>query len=67
MRIQNVEPIAVKIPLTKTFGGSKYRVDSRCTLITRIQMDDGLVSEVYNGDNRAHAKDLVDIIQEVWV
>ena len=54
MRIHSVEAIAVDIPLTKNFGGSTYAVLKRSTVITRMRTDEGLVSEVYNGDNREH-------------
>jgi D-galactarolactone cycloisomerase len=64
MRIERVEAIAIRIPLTKTYAGSKYNVDSRCTVITRIHAAGGLVSEVYNGDNREHGPQLVKIITD---
>lgn len=64
MRIQHIETIAIEIPLPKIFSGSKYRVSSRCTIITRIRTDDGLVSEVYNGDNREHSREIIRIIHE---
>ncbi|MCE5281864.1 MAG: mandelate racemase/muconate lactonizing enzyme family protein [Deltaproteobacteria bacterium] len=64
MRIEGIETIPIKIPLTRDFGGSTYHVPSRCTIITRIRTDVGLVSEVYNGDNREQALDIVKIIQE---
>jgi D-galactarolactone cycloisomerase len=52
MRISGVDAIAIDIPLTKNFGGSTYAVLKRSTVITRLRTQDGLVSEVYNGDNR---------------
>ena len=64
MRIEKVEAIAIRIPLTKVFSGSTYRVDSRCTVITRIHAE-GLVSEVYNGDDRSHGPELVHLIEQV--
>jgi len=64
MKIERVEAIAVRIPLTKIFSGSTYRVDSRCTIITRIHAE-GLVSEVYNGDDRANGAEMVRLIQDV--
>jgi D-galactarolactone cycloisomerase len=54
MKIESVEAIAIEIPLSRNFGGSTYDVLKRCTVITRIRTDEGLTSEVYNGDNRAH-------------
>ncbi len=62
MKIRDVEAIALDIPLRKVFGGSKYTVPKRCTVVTRIRTDDGLVSEVYNGDDRDHSPQIVKIV-----
>ena len=64
MRIDKVEAIPIMVPLRKVFSGSGYRVDSRCTVITRIYTAGGLVSEVYNGDNRAHGGTIARIIED---
>src|ERR671924_2011206 len=64
MRIDGVEAIALNIPLTRDFGGSTYRVLKRSTVITRLRTRDGLVSEVYNGDNRAHGPEIARIIRD---
>lgn len=63
MRIQEIENIPIEIPLTKNFGGSTYNVLKRCTVITRIKTDNGLTSQVYNGDNRDHSRDIIEIIK----
>jgi D-galactarolactone cycloisomerase len=64
MRIHSVEAIAIDIPLRKNFGGSTYSVLKRSTVITRLRTEDGLQSEVYNGDNREHGREIVRIIRE---
>ena len=64
MRIHSIEAIPIEIPLKKNFGGSTYSVLTRCTVITRMRTDDGLVSEVYNGDNREHGREIVRLIHE---
>ncbi|HXT78277.1 MAG TPA: mandelate racemase/muconate lactonizing enzyme family protein [Acetobacteraceae bacterium] len=64
MKIERVEAIPISIPLRKVFSGSSYKVDSRATVITRIHTAGGLVSEVYNGDDRAHGPVIARIIQE---
>ncbi len=64
MRIHSVEAIAVDIPLKKNFGGSTYAVLKRSTVVTRLRTDDGAVSEVYNGDNREHGREIVRLIHE---
>jgi D-arabinonate dehydratase len=64
MRIDRIEAIAIEIPLKKNFGGSTYSVLKRCTVITRIHSDEGLASEVYNGDNREHGREIVRLIED---
>ncbi|HKA45407.1 MAG TPA: mandelate racemase/muconate lactonizing enzyme family protein [Burkholderiales bacterium] len=62
MRIDRIEAIAIDIPLRKNFGGSTYSVLKRCTVVTRVRTDEGLASEVYNGDNREHGPEIVRLI-----
>lgn len=64
MKIESIEAIAIEIPLKKNFGGSTYSVLKRCTVITRARTDEGLTSEVYNGDNRENGHEIVRLIQE---
>jgi D-galactarolactone cycloisomerase len=64
VRCHSVEAIAVEIPLTRNFGGSTYNVLKRSTVVTRLRTDGGLVSEVYNGDNREHGREIVRLIHE---
>lgn len=64
MRIENIEAIAIEIPLKKNFGGSTYAVLKRCTVVTRMRTAEGLVSEVYNGDNREHGREIVRLIED---
>jgi D-arabinonate dehydratase len=65
--MKNLELIAVEVPLNKVFSGSGFRVDRRSTIVTRIETEDGLVSEIYNGDNRTDAKEIIKIITDrLW-
>jgi L-alanine-DL-glutamate epimerase-like enolase superfamily enzyme len=64
MRIHSIDAIAIDIPLKKNFGGSTYSVLKRSTVITRLRTDDGIESEVHNGDNRDHGREIVRIIHE---
>ena len=67
MRIDSIEAIPIEIPLKKNFGGSTYTVLTRCTIVTRMRTDSGLVSEVYNGDNREHGREIVRLDLEMSV
>ena len=64
MRVHSIDAIPIDIPLTRNFGGSTYAVLKRSTVITRLATDDGLVSEVYNGDNREHGPEIARLIRE---
>src|SRR5258706_11242274 len=64
MRLASVEAIPIEIPLRRNFGGSTYTVLKRCTIITRLRTDEGLVSEVYNGDNREYGPEIARLIRE---
>ena len=64
MKIESIDAVAIDIPLKKNFGGSTYSVLKRSTVITRARTDEGLASEVYNGDNREHGREIVRLIHE---
>ena len=64
MRVHSIEAIPIEVPLGKNFGGSTYTVLTRCAVITRMRTDEGLVSEVYNGDNREHGRQVVRLIHD---
>ncbi len=64
MRIHSIEAIPIEIPLGRNFGGSTYTVLKRCTVVTRMRTDEGLISEVYNGDNREHGREIVRLIHD---
>jgi L-alanine-DL-glutamate epimerase-like enolase superfamily enzyme len=64
MQVRSIDPIAIEIPLRKNFGGSTYAVLKRSTIVTRVRTDAGVVSEVYNGDNREHGLEIVRLIRD---
>ena len=64
MKIHGIEAVAIEIPLKRNFGGSTYAVNRRCTVITRVRTDEGPASEIYNGDNREHGREIVRLIRE---
>jgi len=64
VKLHSVEVVAIDIPLNKNFGGSTYTVLKRSTVITRLRTDDGLVSEVYNGDNREQGGEIARLIRD---
>lgn len=65
MRIHSIEAIAIDIPLALNFGGATYSVLKRSTIVTRLRTEGGLVSEVYNGDNREHGLEICRLIRDL--
>jgi L-alanine-DL-glutamate epimerase-like enolase superfamily enzyme len=65
MKITSVQTIPLEIPLPKTFSGSRYKKTKRSTIITKIYTDEGVVSEIYNGDNSEGYKEVIRYIHEV--
>lgn len=65
MKLHSVEAIAIDIPLPQNFGGATYNVLKRSTVITRLRTKGGLVSNVYNGDNREQAGEIARLIRDV--
>lgn len=53
LRIRAIETVGVRVPLPRVFRGSKYQMDTRCTIITRLVTEDGILGEAYNGDEDA--------------
>ena len=66
MKIDKVEALLVEIPLDKSFGGGTYNVDKRSAIITRIYTSDGIVSEVFAGDDRFRGNVIVKTINEIF-
>jgi L-alanine-DL-glutamate epimerase-like enolase superfamily enzyme len=64
-KIHSIEAIAIDIPLARNFGGSTYSVLKRSTVVTRLRTADGLVGQVYNGDNRAHGPEIARLVRDV--
>ena len=62
LTIQKIETEALRIPLKRIYKGSKYSMQNRCTIITRVYTDQGVVGEVYTGDTDKEQVDILNII-----
>ena len=49
-KIQDISTQAIRVPLPRVFRGSHYAMDSRCTIITTVRTDGGVIGEIYTGD-----------------
>jgi D-arabinonate dehydratase len=64
VRISAIATIPLKLPLPRVYKGSYYHMTHRCTVITRVSTDDGVVGEAYNGDQFEHQGELCRIIND---
>lgn len=64
LRIERIETIPIKVPLKHVYKGSYYQMGNRCTIITRVYTDEGIIGEIYNGDADEEQPEIVRIIQE---
>ncbi|MDR0360911.1 MAG: mandelate racemase/muconate lactonizing enzyme family protein [bacterium] len=64
LAIERIEVIPVQVPLPRRYRGSYYHMDRRCTLITRVHTDSGIVGEAFNGDTDEGQAAIVRIIEE---
>ena len=64
MKIERIETVPLRMPLPRTFRGSNYFMTHRCTIITRVYTDAGIVGECYNGDEDSAMPDVVRIIHD---
>lgn len=62
MKIQDISATLIVVPLAKVFKGSNYEVSERCTILVRIETEDGVVGEAYSGDERVFYRDERDLI-----
>ena len=62
MIIRDVSVKLVEAPLSRVFRGSTYQVPSRCTVIVRLESDDGVVGEIYSGDERTDYRQIRELI-----
>jgi D-galactarolactone cycloisomerase len=59
-----VEAVPLRAALPRVFRGSKYQMSTRCTIVTRVLTDDGIVGEIYNGDEDATQAAILAIIRD---
>ncbi len=62
LTIAAVETIPIRVPLARTYHGSKYKMTHRSTIVTRVHTEAGIVGEAYCGDEDAGLLEIDEII-----
>jgi L-alanine-DL-glutamate epimerase-like enolase superfamily enzyme len=66
VKITRVEVIPLVRKLDQAFEGGTYRIVNRNTLVTRVYTDEGIVGEVFGGDEDGAQEKVVYVIREVF-
>jgi L-alanine-DL-glutamate epimerase-like enolase superfamily enzyme len=64
LTIRKIETDALRVPLDRVYKGSKYSMQNRCTIVTRLLTQQGVVGEVYTGDTDKEQADILKIIHD---
>ncbi len=66
MRIERLEAIPLVRRLEDTFEGGTYKITSRNTIVTRVELDNGVVGQIFGGDEEQYQLDVCRIVNEVF-
>jgi L-alanine-DL-glutamate epimerase-like enolase superfamily enzyme len=61
-KIVEVTAIPIERKLDKTFRGGTYLIQSRYTLVTEVRLANGIVGQVFGGDEERYQKDVCGLI-----
>lgn len=64
LRIRAIETVALRARLPRVFRGSRYQMSTRCTIVTRLITEEGIVGEIYNGDEDETQAAILKIIHD---
>jgi D-arabinonate dehydratase len=66
MKVKHIEAIPLVRKLEDVFEGGTYRITSRYTIVTRVELDNGIVGETFGGDETMYQMDICRIVNEVY-
>lgn len=63
-RITRIETIPLKVELERPATGSTLKLTHRCTIVTRVHTDAGVVGECFNGNDDELQPDIIRLIHD---
>ena len=66
MIIKHIEAIPLIRELEEVFQGGTYKITSRNTIVTRVELDNGVVGETFGGDEDQYQRDVCRIVNTVY-
>ncbi|MEO6848131.1 MAG: mandelate racemase/muconate lactonizing enzyme family protein, partial [Chthoniobacterales bacterium] len=66
MKIKHIEAIPLIRELEDIFQGGTYKITSRNTIVTRIELENGITGEVFGGDEDQYQMDVCRIVNDIF-
>jgi L-alanine-DL-glutamate epimerase-like enolase superfamily enzyme len=66
MKINQIEAIPLARQLEDVFHGGTYKITSRNTIVTRVQLDNGIVGETFGGDEDQYQVEVCHLVNAVY-
>ena len=66
MKIKHIEAIPLIRKLEDVFQGGTYKITSRNTIVTRVELENGITSETFGGDEDQYQMDVCRIVNQVF-
>jgi len=66
MKITDIRAIPLERRLDTVYLGGTYRIDSRYTLVTEVELEDGTVARTFGGDEERYQKEVAALINDVF-
>lgn len=64
VRITHIETVPLKVKLERAAVGSTLKLTHRCTIVTRVHTDAGVVGECFNGNDDELQASILRMIHE---
>jgi D-arabinonate dehydratase len=66
MKIKHIEAIPLVRELKETFKGGTYKITGRYTIVTRVELESGIVGETFGGDEEQYQFDVCRVVNQVY-
>src|SRR6185503_7491886 len=66
MKIKHIEAIPLVRKLEDVFQGGTYKITSRNTIVTRVELDNGVTGETFGGDEDQYQFEVCRIVNDVF-
>ena len=66
MKIIHIESIPLVRSLQEVFQGGTYKITSRNTIVTRVELENGVIGETFGGDEDQYQLDVCRVVNEVY-